>query len=62
MFGVYKKAIYSKRNMQLQFERVIYMYTNAFVCVYIQYPENFAFLTLRTLELFVHEVCKFLKK
>ena len=27
-----------------------------------QYPENFAFLILRILELFAREVCKFLKK
>ena len=27
-----------------------------------QYPENFAFLTLRILELFTREVCKSLKK
>ena len=27
-----------------------------------QYPENFAFLILRILELFSREVCKFLKK
>ena len=27
-----------------------------------QYPENFAFLILRILELFSHEVCIFLKK
>ena len=27
-----------------------------------QYPENFAFLVLRILELFAREVCKFLKK
>ena len=27
-----------------------------------QYPENFAFLILRLLELFKREVCKYLKK
>ena len=27
-----------------------------------QYPENFAFLILRILELFAREICKFLKK
>ena len=27
-----------------------------------QYPENFALLILRILELFAREVCKFLKK
>ena len=33
------------------------------VCVHIkQYTENFAFLILRILELFVPEVCKFLVK
>ena len=33
-----------------------------FVFMQKQYPENFAFLTLRILELFSREVCKFLKK
>ena len=33
-----------------------------FVFILKQYPENVAFLILRILELFAHEVCKFLKK
>ena len=33
-----------------------------FVFIRKQYPENFAFLILRILELFAREVCKFLKK
>ena len=33
-----------------------------FVFIQKQYPENFAFLILRILELFAREVCKFLKK
>ena len=33
-----------------------------FVLMDKQYPENFAFLILRNLELFAREVCKFLKK
>ena len=33
-----------------------------FVFIYKQYPENFAFLIPRILELFAREVCKFLKK
>ena len=27
-----------------------------------QYPKNFTFLILRILEIFAHDVCKFLKK
>ena len=33
-----------------------------FLLILKQYPENFAFLILRILELFTREVCKFLKK
>ena len=33
-----------------------------FVFILKQYPENFAFLILRILELFAREVCKFIKK
>ena len=33
-----------------------------FVFISKQYPENFAFLILRNLELFGREVCKFRKK
>ena len=33
-----------------------------FVFIQKQYPENFAFLIQRILELFAREVCKFLKK
>ena len=33
-----------------------------FVLIQKQYPENFAFLMLRILELSAREVCKFLKK
>ena len=33
-----------------------------FVFIQKQYPENFAFLFLRILELFAREVCKFPKK
>ena len=33
-----------------------------FVFIYQQYPENFAFLILRIIELFAREVCKFVKK
>ena len=33
-----------------------------FVFIQTQYPENFAFLILRTIELLAREVCKFPKK
>ena len=33
-----------------------------FVFILKRYPENFAFLIQRILELFAREVCKFLKK
>ena len=33
-----------------------------FVFMKKQYPEDFAFLILRILELFAREACKFLKK
>ena len=33
-----------------------------FVLIFRLKPENFAFLILRILELFTHEVCKFRKK
>ena len=33
-----------------------------FVFILKQYPDNFVFLILRILELFVREVCKFFKK
>ena len=33
-----------------------------FVFIWKRYPESFAFLIPRTLELFTREVCKFLKK
>ena len=33
-----------------------------FAFIQKQYPENFAFLILRTVELFTRKVCKFLKK
>ena len=33
-----------------------------FVFIQKQYPENFAFLILRILELFTREACKYLKK
>ena len=33
-----------------------------FVFIWKQYPENFAFLILRIIELFAREVCIFLKK
>ena len=33
-----------------------------FVSTQKQYPENFAFFTLRIYKLFPREVCKFLKK
>ena len=33
-----------------------------FMFIQKQYPENFAFLILRILELFAREVCKFFKK
>ena len=33
-----------------------------FAFIQKQYPENFAFLIPRTIELFAREVCKFLKK
>ena len=35
---------------------------NMFLFISKQYPENFAFLILRIVELFPREVCKFLKK
>ena len=33
-----------------------------FVFIQKEYPESFAFLILRILELYASEVCKFLKK
>ena len=33
-----------------------------FVFMWKQYPENFAFLIIRILELFARDVCSFLKK
>ena len=33
-----------------------------FEFILTQYPENFAFLILKTLELSTREICKFLKK
>ena len=33
-----------------------------FAFIWKQYPENFAFLILRIIELFTHEDCKFLKE
>ena len=33
-----------------------------FLLISKQYPENFAFLILRILELFAREICKFFKK
>ena len=33
-----------------------------FIFIKKQYPENFAFLIQRILELYAREVCKFLKK
>ena len=33
-----------------------------FVFTYKQYPESFAFLIVRIIELFTREACKFLKK
>ena len=33
-----------------------------FVSIQKQYPENFAFIILRIVELFAREVCKFLEK
>ena len=33
-----------------------------FVFIEKQYPENFAFLILRILQVFAREACKFLKK
>ena len=33
-----------------------------FVFIYKEYPETFAFLILRFLELFAREFCRFLKK
>ena len=40
------------------------IWKSAYVLVFIwkQYPENFAFLIIRIIELFTCEVCKFLKK
>ena len=40
----------------------IWKYPSMFVLIWKQYPENFAFLALRILDLFAGEVCKFLKK
>ena len=40
----------------------IWKSTYMFMFIKKQYPEKFAFLTLRTLKLFAREVCKFLKK
>ena len=42
----------------MQIWKSLYM----FVLIQKQYPENFAFLLPRILELFYREVCKFLKK
>ena len=35
---------------------------NMFVLIQKQYPEEFAFLILKILELFIRDFCKFLKK
>ena len=40
----------------------IWKFPYMFVFMSKQYHVNFAFLTLRILELFAREVCKFLKK
>ena len=42
----------------MQIRKSVYM----FVFILKQYLEKFAFLTLRILELFAREVCKFLKR
>ena len=39
----------------------IWKYPNIFVFIWKQYPANFVFLILRTLELFMREDCEFLK-
>ena len=41
----------------MQIWKSLYM----FVFIQKEYPENFAFLILRILELFLREVCEFLK-
>ena len=46
------------KDTQMQIWKSLYMV----VFIFKQYPENFAFLILRILELFTREVCKFLKK
>ena len=40
----------------------IWKYPHMFLFILKQYPENFAFLTVRILELFAPEICKFLRK
>ena len=40
----------------------IWKSTYMFVFIKEKHPENFAFLTLRMLELFARKICKFLKK
>ena len=42
----------------------MHIWKSSYVLVFMlkQYPQNFVFLILRILELFTHEVCKFLKK
>ena len=40
----------------------IWKYPYRFAFIWKQYPESFAFLILRTRELFAREVCKFLQK
>ena len=40
----------------------IYLKNSLYAFVYIKYPEKFAFLILRILELFAREICRFVKK
>ena len=44
----------------MQISKSFYIFI--FVFIEKQYAENSAFLSLRTLQLFAREVCKFLKK
>ena len=60
--GIRKRFIYyGKSNLKgtiMQIWKFVYM----FVFIKKEYLENFAFLFLRNLKLFAHEVCNFLKK
>ena len=53
-----QKMKFSIKGTLMQISKSQYM----FVFIKKQYPENFAILVLRIVELFAREACKFLKK